>query len=277
MPDPSIRPFYFDSEPLVQRGLELAPAYAAAKPFPHVVLDDFLPPWVVDDLLEEFPAPGESTWKRYGGATEIKLQMTAGERFGPFTRHLLSQFNSAEMVNFLEALTGITGLVPDPHLVGGGLHQIEPGGYLAVHADFNQHPTLHLDRRLNVLVYLNRDWREEWGGHLELWDRSMSRAEARVLPVANRCVVFSTTSYSYHGHPDPLACPPGNTRKSIAFYYYSNGRPADEISATAHSTLFKARPQDWRERVRVASQRYAPPVISDAFRSLARRRSEDAP
>lgn len=268
----TIAPFYFDGSELFDRGRSLAEAYAGARPFPHVVIDDFLPEWVVDGVLEEFPSPEVTEWRRYRGATEVKLQLTEGGELGPFTRHVLAQFNSAEFTSFLEALTGIEGLVPDPYFEGGGLHQIERGGFLAVHADFNEHPKLLLDRRLNVLVYLNRHWPESYGGHLELWDRDMQRAERRILPVANRCVVFSTTSHSFHGHPDPLTCPEGTTRKSMAFYYYTRGRPAEEVSTTAHSTLFKARPTNRSEWVRVAAQRYVPPVMSDALRSLARRR-----
>ncbi len=267
----SIRPLYFEPSSLASIAGERATAFRAAQPFPHVVIDDFLPEWVVEGLLDEFPSPDARQWNRYDGATEVKLELTRNVAVGPFTRAVLAQFASAEVVDFLQHLTGIAGLVPDPHLVGGGLHQIERGGYLAVHADFNQHPELRLDRRLNVLVYLNRQWREEYGGHLELWDRRMQHADVRVLPVANRCVVFATSSFSYHGHPDPLTCPEGWTRKSIAFYYYSNGRPPGEISATAHSTLFRARPANRSERARVLAQRFAPPVLTDAYRSFANR------
>ncbi len=113
------------------------------------------------------------------------------------------------------------------------------GGFLKVHADFNWHPKLKLDRRLNVLIYLNRDWKDEYGGALELWDRSMTGPEKSVLPVFNRTVVFSTTDFSYHGHPHPLACPEATTRKSVSLYYYSNGRPDEEKSAP-HDTIFPA-------------------------------------
>src|ERR1041385_9291271 len=102
--------------------------------------------------------------------------------------------NSFEMLLWLEALTGIEGLIPDPYFGGGGLHQIEPGGFLKIHADFNVHPKLHLDRRLNMLIYMNRDWREEYGGHLELWDAEMRKCRKRILPTFNRTVVFSTRS-----------------------------------------------------------------------------------
>jgi len=100
------------------------------------------------------------------------------------------------------------------------------------------HPIFQLDRRLNMIVYLNQHWQEEYGGHLELWNRDMTRCEAKVLPVWNRTVVFNTTDFSYHGHPAPLCCPDSTTRKSISLYYYSNGRPAAERSAP-HDTIFK--------------------------------------
>jgi Rps23 Pro-64 3,4-dihydroxylase Tpa1-like proline 4-hydroxylase len=120
-----------------------------------------------------------------------------------------------------------------------------PGGFLKVHVDFNRHPLLNLDRRLNLLVYLNEDWRDEYGGHLELWPADMSRCERRILPVFNRTVVFSTTDASFHGHPAPLACPEGMSRKSVSFYYYTNGRPAHE-GAEPHDTIFrKTHAHDW--------------------------------
>ena len=112
---------------------------------------------------------------------------------------LLEFVKGCVFLEFLESLTGIDGLIPDPYYEGGGLHPIVPGGFLKVHADFNWHKDLKLDRRLNVIVYLNRNWKEEYGGHLELWNREMTRCERRVLPIFNRCVIFSTTDFSYHG------------------------------------------------------------------------------
>ena len=146
-----------------------------------------------------------------------------------------------------------------------------PGGLLKVHADFNLHQRLGLERRLNALLYLNRDWSDTYGGHLELWNRTMSRCERRVAPVFNRCVVFATSDSSFHGHPEPLSCPPGRSRRSIALYYYTaprQGRPP-----AAHSTLFRARPD---ERVRTTSarrlaRRLVPPLLADAVRSGRRR------
>jgi Rps23 Pro-64 3,4-dihydroxylase Tpa1-like proline 4-hydroxylase len=215
--------------------------YSQAFPFPHVVIDDFLPPSVLEMVLKEFPQANSGNWKTFENAAEKKLASTHELQMGELTRFLLYQLNSSTFLSFLEQLTGIDGLIPDPHFVGGGLHQIERGGYLKMHVDFNRYDRLRLDRRLNLLIYLNKNWLEEYGGNLELWDQEMTHCEKKILPIFNRCVIFSTTDFSYHGHPEPLTCPDGETRKSLALYYYSNGRPAAEISES-HSTIFRSRP-----------------------------------
>ncbi|TYO60757.1 2OG-Fe(II) oxygenase, partial [Bradyrhizobium hipponense] len=164
-------------------------------------------------------------------------------------------------LGFLERLTGIEGLIPDPYLLGGGLHMIPRGGRLAIHADFNIHKKLRLDRRLNLLLYLNYDWKEEWGGALELWDKDVKTKERAYLPIANRMVVFSTTDTAYHGHPDPLRSPKGKYRRSIALYYYTNGRPEDERSAD-HSTIFRMRPNEVRKRMALDMVKpFVPPIV----------------
>jgi Rps23 Pro-64 3,4-dihydroxylase Tpa1-like proline 4-hydroxylase len=251
--------FFFDPGLLHEVARCHREAFRTARPFPHAVIDGLLPEAVLDEVLGEFPAPqGRSDWIRFDRATSVKLAMPHDWALGAATRHLLNQLNSAVFVNFLEALTGIEALIPDPHYEGGGLHQIEPGGYLKVHADFNRYERLRLDRRLNALLYLNREWQDEWGGHLELWDRSMAACSRRIAPVFNRLVVFATTDRSYHGHPDALRCPPGTTRRSLALYYYTNGRPEEERSA-GHSTLYRARPgETLRHRLRWKD--FIPPV-----------------
>lgn len=230
--------FLLDGTRLDRWAAGLAESYRGAEPFPHVVIDGLLDEALAARLVAEFPGPGDLDWKRHEHRHSRKLACGADERMGETTRALVWELNSARFLRFLEALTGIAGLIPDPLLHGGGLHQIERGGFLGVHADFNRHPEWRLDRRLNLLLYLNPGWREDYGGHLELWDRAAARCVRRILPIANRCVIFSTTDRSFHGHPEPLVCPVGETRKSIALYYYSNGRPADEVSEP-HTTIYR--------------------------------------
>lgn len=249
--------------------------YAQAKPFPHIVIDNFLPESVLNSILDEFPKPGAINWKKFDGAAEKKLASTSELQMGEATRILLYQLNSSTFINFIERLTGIDGIIPDPHFVGGGLHQIERGGYLKLHADFNLHQKLNIDRRLNLLIYLNKNWQEEYGGYFEMWDRDMIECQKKVLPIFNRCVVFSTTDFSYHGHPDPLTCPEGWTRKSLALYYYTNGRPPEEIS-DGHSTLFKARPGEYLDKDKSVAvtgksllKKLIPPILIDAKNYLS--------
>jgi len=231
----------FSEERFEKLATELSTGYSAAQPFPHIVTDDFLPAALADRLLEEFPDPSKIAWDRQANPRSKKLSTEVLDEVSPFTAQVLQSFNTPHALRFLERLTGIPALVPDPYYTGGGLHQIERDGYLKVHADFNLHPRLKLDRRINLLLYMNKDWKEEYGGHLELWDRTMTRCVKKVLPVFNRCVVFSTLDWAFHGHPEPLTCPPGRTRKSVALYYYTNGRPAEEKSAE-HGTLYQPRP-----------------------------------
>src|SRR5262249_6397264 len=123
----------------------------------------------------------------------------------------------------------------------GGMHQSVRGGFLNVHADFTVHPQhVNWRRRLNVIVYLNQDWKEEYNGHLELWSRDMTRCVKRVTPVFNRWVLFATDDTSFHGHPVPLACPPSLTRKSLALYYYTK----ETAKLRVRSTEYRGRPGD---------------------------------
>ena len=241
-------PFQLSSGHLGPLAERLRSDYAQANPFPHIVIENFLPEPVLEAVLDEFPDPSADLWERRATKNSLKLSCSILENLGPMTRLVLEQLNSRTMLRFLERLTGIDHLIPDALFEGGGLHQILPGGFLKIHADFNKHPEWNLDRRLNVILFLNQNWSEEYGGHFELWDREMSACRQKVLPVFNRLVVFSTTDTSYHGHPDPLRCPAGMTRKSIATYYYTNGCPSEAQNAP-HSTIYKLRPKrDWSAR-----------------------------
>ncbi len=265
--------FYFDPSHLESLGKSLAYDYQHAEPFAHTVIDNLLPAEVADSVLGEFPSPDSIEWINHDNAKELKLACEDETKIAPFTRHLLAQLNSSTFMNFLESLTGITGLIPDPHFRGGGLHQIKKGGYLKIHADFNHYKRLNLDRRINLLLYFNKDWKEEYGGHLQLWDRDMTQCQKKVLPILNRCVIFSTTDFTNHGHPDPLTCPEGWTRKSLALYYYSNGRPQYEISQ-AHSTLYQERPGEYFRRhgtnFKNIAKQFIPPIILTGMKATKR-------
>jgi Rps23 Pro-64 3,4-dihydroxylase Tpa1-like proline 4-hydroxylase len=260
-------------------GKQLTATYNGAEPYPHIVMDQFLPTELAQQILAHFPArrPGkdaEEYASNYVGIQEHKRQVFPND-CDAFCRNLFGFFNSAAFLQFLEGLTGIEGLIADPYFHGGGFHETSRGGKLGIHADFRLNEQLHLARRLNVLIYLNPDWRDDYAGHLEIWDRAMKTKCRRVAPLFNRCVVFNTDADSYHGHPEPLSCPEGVTRRSIALYYYTASRAVYE-EIPANTTMYRARPGDDASIQRRAQwlrlQNYAkdflPPILFRALRQL---------
>ena len=224
---------------LKETAARLAPQYQNAHPFPNIYLDDFFKEEVLDKVVAEFPDIDKLKDKiYYNNPNEDKLATKGDAQFGEATRKLVYYLNSQPFLEFLQEVTGIKEtLIPDPYFEGGGFHQIKPGGFLKVHVDFHKHKRTGLSRRLNLLVYLNKDWEESYGGHFELWERDMSKSAVKILPLFNRIAMFSTTGDSWHGHPDPLSCPEDRSRRSLALYYYTNGRPEDELNSKQENRI----------------------------------------
>jgi 2OG-Fe(II) oxygenase superfamily len=256
----------------------LAQDYQQADPFPHIVMDGFLPEDLMQKVLTHFPAsPIDSDVNftiGYGG--QFKRQVMP-EDCDSFSRELFHFFNSRPVLQFLEGLTGIDGLIPDPYFQGGGFHETSRGGMLGVHADFRVNEQLHLQRRMNLLIYLNPVWDDAWFGQLELWDRSMKNCVAKVSPILNRCVIFNTDADTWHGHPDPLATPEGLKRRSMALYYYT-ASPLIYTEVPTMDTMYKARPHDSqevkKEALRFQRDQYVnqwlPPVLVRGMHKVAR-------
>ena len=218
------------------------------KPFSHIMFENFFNEDFLTEILNNFPDLEKMDNSMEFNTKSDKKKFATNLEFNyPEKIHnFISFLNSYQFINFLQKLTGIEEkLIPDPYFFGGGLHQIKKGGFLKVHADFNYHPQMKLDRRLNVLIYLNKNWKDDYGGSLQLWDSKMTRCEKKILPVFNKSVIFSTTDLSYHGNPDKINHPENISRKSIAMYYYTNGRPSNEINfklgESAQNTLYQKR------------------------------------
>jgi Rps23 Pro-64 3,4-dihydroxylase Tpa1-like proline 4-hydroxylase len=265
---------FFDDS-IATIGARLHAQYRAGQPFPHVVIDDFLPESVLDRLLAEWPT-GEAQIQYHRGQERLKSQYNPEELSSTFARSLFYAFNGAPFLKFVEAVTGIAGLLGDPDYNGGGYHEIKSGGHLSVHADFNVHQRLRLLRRVNVIVYLNRDWKAEYGGNLELWSKDMKARVKSVEPLFNRCVIFNTGAASFHGHPDPLSTPDGKTRRSLALYYYTaSDAILDEYRY--HTTLFQVRPNSADEAedkhfVRDLLLDLTPPFVKRVYHKIVRRK-----
>lgn len=250
--------------------------YIEAAPFPSIYLDDFFTGEMLDKVLAEFPDLKKKPDIDYEEPYQIKKATLGEYSFGEYTMAFAHFLNSQTFLQFLTNLTGIPHLLSDPYFEGGGFHQIPSGGFLKIHADFNKHRWTKLDRRLNVLIYLNKDWEESWGGHFELWDKEMKSCKQKILPLFNRMAIFSTTDFSYHGHPDALKCPEERSRKSFALYYYTNGRPTEEINEGLedHSTIFKARPGMNEKKIinpvsaKDVMRQLTPPVLWNAVKKI---------
>lgn len=250
--------------------------YQKNNPFPNIYFDDFFDKDFLMNVLSEFPDLSKKTKEEsmfYSNPNEQKHASKGDASFGEHTQKLTRFLNSETFLVFLQKLTGIKEtLIPDPYFEGGGFHEIKPGGFLKMHVDFHMHRKMKLARRLNLLVYLNPEWEEEYGGHFELWEKDMSKSVVKITPHFNRIALFSTTGDSWHGHPDPLTCPPDRSRKSLALYYYTNGRPKSELKqseAKRITTTFAEREgidsadmKKYNTMVNVANRILPKPVIS---------------
>ena len=246
-----------------QYGENLSGDYCFAEPFPHIVIDDFLPIELIDKIYANFPnerLDGDVVFER--GYEGLHKRQVEPINCNGFIREVFGFFNSTPIIHFLESLTTIPSLIPDPHFIGGGFHETSKGGKLGIHADFRINESLHLNRRINMIIYLNKDWK-------------MQNKLHSIAPVYNRCVIFNTDADSFHGHPDPLTTPDNVTRKSLALYYYTASKRVYEDTAS-HTTMYKARASDdkvtKREVRRATFDNYlkdlTPPVFYRIFRRV---------
>lgn len=216
--------------------------YHTNHPVPHIFLNDFLELAVARQIAGEFPARDTDAWTHYQHHNENKLGMAKRECFPPELGAVVDELNSPEFVSWLSELTGIPGLMADPMLEGGGLHQSGRGGFLNVHTDFsNHHYHKNWRRRINLILYLNEGWQEAWGGSIELWDSKMHHCVAKYPPLLNHALIFNTNEISYHGFAEPLQCPEDQSRKSLALYYYTID---NSNTGWMRSTNYRARPND---------------------------------
>lgn len=266
-------PFVFDYEETKGLGSDLHAGYAAGDPFPHTVIDNFLPEAVADYCVAHFPKTLDPDGQEFDRDQERFKRSYQPDFLEPRLRNLFYAFNARPFIRIIENISGIKGLIPDPYFLGGGFHEIRNGGHLSMHADFNHHKPMNLERRINLLIYLNRDWKPEFGGQLELWRTDMSEKVQDIVPVFNRAAMFTTTEQSMHGNPQPVAHPDGVTRKSIALYYYTSTWSEVRESKT---TQFRPRPgtadrKDWSVAIDRGINELLPPVVSRRVMALKHR------
>lgn len=224
---------------------ELRDKVRGSQPVPNFCIDNFLDEAFADRVLAGYPTTEEAAkiGKSFSAVNEQKkIQVTDSRLFAEPVAELNRTLASPEFLDLMSYVFDIPNLVADPELVGGGMHQTGSRGHLDVHIDFNYIEERQLHRRLNILIYLNKGWKPEWGGNIELWDKDVAHCIHSYSPIFNRCVVFETNEVSYHG-VTAVKCPEGVARKSFAAYYYTREAPA-HYTGVNHSTIFKARPDE---------------------------------
>jgi len=219
--------------------------FRAAKPFPHIVIDNLLAPGVAEEVAAAYPSFDKAKEQGIGFNVvneQRKIQITNSSLFPEPVRRLNDALASPAFLKDVEYITGIPRLLADDQLEGGGMHLTGPGGRLDVHVDFNVLEKRKLFRRLNILLYLNPVWQEDWGVHIELLDKEVKNCHFRSHPIMNKCLIFETSDISYHGVA-PVKTPPDVVRRSFAAYYYTK-EPPSHWDGMAHSTVFRARPDE---------------------------------
>jgi Rps23 Pro-64 3,4-dihydroxylase Tpa1-like proline 4-hydroxylase len=230
----------FDDPFYAQLAVSEARAYKEAAPFSHIVFDNFLPENLAREISSAFSDPEDESlpWRFHNNKNTCRKFIDDERAWSPAVRAFARELQARQFLLFLEELSGIDCLLCDPYYIGGGEMVTGTDDFLKIHADFNWHHKLQAHRRLNALFYLTQEWKPEWKGNLELWDRDMTQAVAKVEPIFNRMVVFSTTDDANHGQPEPLTAPKGVFRRLFSAFYYTTRRTEAELDEP-HFTLYR--------------------------------------
>jgi Rps23 Pro-64 3,4-dihydroxylase Tpa1-like proline 4-hydroxylase len=214
------------------------------EPFKHFHIDNFLPESLANECLLNFPNNDSESWEKTNTPEiEVKMRSNWKSEFDipDGIVDAIRLFNSAPILSAISEVLDIPKLIPDPYFTGGGLNATVRGGLLDIHVDGNYHDATGLNRRVNAILYLNQNWQPGWGGEFGLYNYNGEELVKEIEPIFNRLVVFDTHDYSFHGLPNPLNFPNGDSRKSIILYYYTKeARPSDLIQFDKpHSALWK--------------------------------------
>lgn len=235
--------FRFDYKKLNEIAISNKVNFKNQVPFPHLIIDNFLPLDEAKLVANDFPKPDQISWKKHGSGANsdgfnfkgVKLQCSLESEYPENIRILMHEFNSQGFLYFLKTLCDVEYIFGDPYYEGCGLHSTGKGGRLMIHADVNRYPYPALaNQYLNVIYYVTPNWKDEWGGQLELWDKKLTSCQKAIKPEFNRLVIFETTKESFHGHPHPQNSPDEKRRNSLAAYYYV---PSDNVNQSQYGQV----------------------------------------
>tara|TARA_X000000950_G_scaffold287694_1_gene401106 strand:+ start:1149 stop:1931 length:783 start_codon:yes stop_codon:yes gene_type:complete len=240
----------FDKKKYINLALKNKKKYIKNKPFPHIYFDNFLPKKLALTLSKEYPkiADIDHNWKTHKNQNVVRFFLEDSSLYEKNLKIFSMLISSRKFILFLETLTGLDSIIPDPYFVGGGAMTTGKGGFLNVHADFNYHHKLQAWRRINVLFYLTPDWKKKWGGNLEFWTKNKKSKIKEIQPLFNRVIIFNTTSKSFHGQPTPINCPSNVSRNVFSAFYYSNIKDKDSLKEP-HFTRYSIKNNPYARKI----------------------------
>jgi 2OG-Fe(II) oxygenase superfamily len=242
--------------------------YRSAKPFPHLVLDNLFSDGLLECVVDEMLPLGEAKWVRHDDDHIRQFNLRSVLDLGRAGSQLVAFLHSAGFLYFLSKVTGIWELLPDPYLQGAGYHRIPRGGKFDVHVDRNIAYSTGLVRRLSLLIYLNKDWKHEYGGQLELWSKDGNRQEVVIEPTFNRTAIFEINDENYHGVPSVVRCPRGRSRNCFVAYYHTVESPGIK-KVMPHTSIYAPILYGQRpSRLRQFAKDLTPPLVVRAVRKL---------
>jgi hypothetical protein len=242
--------------------------YRSATPFPYLILDNLFSEDLLDRVIHELPPLGDAHWVRHDDDHLRQFNLRSAADLGEAGSQVVAFLHSARFLYFLSEVTGIRDLLPDPYLQGAGYHMIPRGGKFDVHLDRNMAYSTGLIRRLSLLIYLNRDWKHEYGGQLELWSKDGKRPEVIIEPTFNRMTIFEITDENYHGVPAVVRCPKGRSRNCFVVYYHT-AQVREDQDLKAHTSIYGPRSYAQSEpKLRQFVKDLVPPVLLRGLRKL---------
>jgi len=228
----------------------LSEQFVNAEPFEHIIIPNFLSDEYVEQICNEFPSDYEN-WHEYANPIEVKYACDNINKLSKSVKDYFYLLSSNEMINAVSKISGIKNLDYDEYLNGAGLHAHPRNGRLNVHLDYEKHPITGKQRRLNIILYMNKTWDESWNGQSELWDKEMKNCVAKYPVQFNTAIIFKTNEISWHGVPEKIKCPEGTYRQSMAYYYVSDlnnehikNKFGDDGSGYRTKASFVKRPND---------------------------------
>ena len=196
--------------------------FQSASPFGNVVINDFLRSDIAEKVFKSFPSNYEE-WHNYNNPLEVKCAYDDIDNMDKSIQKVFLALSTQYAINKFSYITGIENLEYDPCLHGAGLHAHPRNGRLQLHLDYEKHPILiDKERRLNIILFLTKDWKKEWNGSNQLWNQNLTKAEVCTEVKFNTAIIFQTNNISWHGLPDKIQCPENVFRKSLAYYYISD-------------------------------------------------------